>query len=111
MFYEYIETNKNLLLEFTVLTRISHKFRVVVPISMLCCRLDWSPRPQRTSTSVCWMTRGAMMEAHTRSLEGIGVRHGDYLAIKNPKAMEWIGKENVQMSVGLKLQDLGEKTP
>ena len=51
------------------------------------------------------------MEAHTRSLEGIGVRHGDCLAIKNPKAMEWIGKENVQMSVGLKLQDLGEKTP
>ena len=47
---------------------------------------------------------------YARSLEGVGVRPGDYLAIKNPKIMEWDGKENaVQMFVGLKLQDLGQR--
>ena len=42
---------------------------------------------------------------YARSLEGVGLRPGDYLAVKNPRVMEWDGKENrVQMFVGLKLQ-------
>ena len=47
---------------------------------------------------------------YARSLEGVGVRPGDYLAVKNPRVMEWDGKENrVQLFVGLKLQDLGQR--
>ena len=62
------------------------------------------------------VTRGATtveltaFGVYARSLEGVGVRPGDYLAIKNPRVMEWDGKENrVQIFVGLKEQDLGQR--
>ena len=46
---------------------------------------------------------------YARSLEGVGVKPGDYLAIKNAKVMQWDGKERLQMFVGLKLEDLGQR--